>query len=268
MNQAIFSHGAGPSRRRASWYGPRPMKRPRLLIVKTGVAPHPVGETHGDFEHWFMDAFGERARFTVASAFAEGCEVPSLPSFQTFDGVVVTGSPASVTAPSAWMESLALRMREHSESGGALLGVCFGHQLLCHAFGAPVERNPAGREAGTVVVELTDEGQRDPLFEGLPGRLVVNATHVDRASRLPDDAALLASNANSPVQAVRTGPRARGVQFHPEITPPAMRAMVRVRDGLMRSEGLDPEAIEAAVEGAPLAALVLRHFEDRLCGRT
>ena len=69
------------------------------------------------------------------------------------------------------------------------------------------------------------------------------------------------------MQSVRIGPRARGVQFHPEITPPAMRAMVRVREKLMREEGLDPDAIDAAVDGAPLAALVLRHFEERLCGR-
>ncbi|MFM2152271.1 MAG: hypothetical protein RL199_706 [Pseudomonadota bacterium] len=243
------------------------MKAPRLLIVKTGVAPAPVGDAHGDFEHWFMDAFGRRARCTVAAAFADGSEVPILPAFGAFDGVVVTGSPASVTTPTAWMEALGLRMREHAESGGALLGVCFGHQLLCHAFGAPVEKNPQGREAGTVEVVLTAAGLNDPLFEGLPARLTVNATHVDRASRLPDGAELLATNGNSPVQAVRTGPRARGVQFHPEITPPAMRAMVRVREKLMREEGLDPDAIEAAVDGAPLAGLVLRHFEERLCGR-
>jgi hypothetical protein len=35
----------------------------------------------------------------------------------------------------------------------------------------------------------------------------------------------------------------------------------------MRDEGLDPEALEASVDGAPLAGHVLRHFVERLCGR-
>jgi GMP synthase (glutamine-hydrolysing) len=241
---------------------------PRILIVKTGAAAPEVSREHGDFEGWFMDALGAPERFALATAYdaASDRAVP-LPDFRSFDGVIVTGSPSSVTEPTPWMEALAARMRDHAESGGALLGVCFGHQLLCHAFGTRVIRNPSGREIGTVRVTLTEAGRADPLFEGMGPTLTVNCTHVDRAERLPSGGDLLALNDNSPVQALRVGPRARGVQFHPEITAPAMRALIRSRAVPMRSEGLDASACEASVQGAPDGVAVLRHFETRLCGR-
>ena len=244
------------------------MSRPKILIVKTGAAAELVAREHGDFEDWFMESLGDHGRFTLAQAYGDDPEaVPALPDFGAFDGVIVTGSPSSVTAPTPWMEALAVRMRDHARAGGALLGVCFGHQLLCHAFGAPVIQNPAGREIGTVQVELTPEGRADPLFEGLPATLTVNCTHVDRASRLPDGATLLAGNANTAVQAVRVGPRARGVQFHPEITAPGMRALIRSRTEPMRAEGMDAAAYAARVEGAPMGLTVLQNFERHLCRR-
>ncbi len=244
------------------------MRRPRLLIVKTGAASEEVSREHGDFEQWFTDALGRPERFTLARAYGQSDgELVELPDFQRFDGVIVTGSPSSVTEPTPWMEQLSERMRAHGEQGGALLGVCFGHQLLCHAYGTRVIRNPAGREIGTVAVTLTPDGRADPLFEGLGPDLTVNCTHVDRAEQLPKHGTLLAFNGNSPVQAVRLGKRIRGVQFHPEITAPAMRSLIRSRRAPMRAEGLDPEAIERLVEGAPAGFAVLRHFEARLCGR-
>jgi GMP synthase-like glutamine amidotransferase len=42
--------------------------------------------------------------------------------------------------------------------------------------------------------------------------------HGVEATRLPADTAILAENGDCPVQAIRVGARAWGVQFHPEIT--------------------------------------------------
>lgn len=244
------------------------MRRARILIVKTGTTAPEVLREHGDFEGWFTDALGEPGRFDVVQGYREGSGDPvPLPDFGRYDGVIVTGSPQSVTAPTPWMNALGDRMAEHADKGGALLGVCFGHQLFCHALGAPVIRNPSGREIGSVEVRLTEEGLADPLFDGLPPLLQVNATHVDRASRTPDQATLLARNDNSPVQAIRFGRAGRSVQFHPEITPPAMRSLIRTRVVPMRAEGLDPEACERGVQGSPMGLQVLWNFERHLCGR-
>ena len=40
-----------------------------------------------------------------------------------------------------------------------VIGVCFGHQIICRALGAKVGRNPAGWEAAVNNVELSAKGK-------------------------------------------------------------------------------------------------------------
>jgi GMP synthase-like glutamine amidotransferase len=73
-------------------------------------------------------------------------------------------------------------------------------------------------EVGLLPVELTPEGRRDPLFEGLDDQLVSLQWHGD-TFELPDGAAHLARSPQVANQAFRSGDRAYGVQFHLEVTP-------------------------------------------------
>jgi GMP synthase (glutamine-hydrolysing) len=238
------------------------MRRPRFLLLKTGTTAPAVATAHGDYDQWFIRTLGSPERFQVAEIF----QGQALPDPRGFDGVLVTGSPLSVCAPAPWMEVAASTLREWAESGRAVLGVCFGHQLLCHAFGTPVIRNPQGREIGTVTVELTEAGRSDPLFAGIPPAFPIQTTHTDIASGVPDGTSLLARNAQTVVQAAAFGPRARGVQFHPELDAATMRTIIRSRAEVLRGEGIDPATTEAAVREAAAGPLLLRNFEERFAG--
>jgi GMP synthase (glutamine-hydrolysing) len=99
-----------------------------------------------------------------------------------------------------------------------------------------VARSPLGREIGTVQVELTPAGQADPLFKGLPPRIAVQATHEDFVPEPPPGAAVLAGNAHTATQALAFRPCARGVQFHPEVQPDAMRALIQARAEKLEAE--------------------------------
>jgi GMP synthase (glutamine-hydrolysing) len=114
------------------------------------------------------------------------------------------------------MERAADFLLDAAGQGRVVLGVCFGHQLLAWRHGAKIAKNPKGRELGTVFVELTDAGRRSPLFAGFPERFEVQATHDDV---VVESAGLevLSTNAACGVQAFSVGPRAFGVQFHPEM---------------------------------------------------
>src|SRR5688572_33354713 len=92
------------------------------------------------------------------------------------------------------------------EAGVHVLGICFGHQLLGQALGGRVERNPLGREIGTVTAEVL---AADPILsERRP--FTVNATHVDSVTELPPGAQVLARTARDPHSVLRFGPRAWG----------------------------------------------------------
>lgn len=134
------------------------------------------------------------------------------------------------------MERAAELMVGAEAHGIPVLGVCFGHQLLAHAYGGRVVRNPHGREIGTVEVQLTASGQADELFHGLPERIAVQATHEDIVPEPPAGAMVLAGNSNTAVQALAFRPHTRGVQFHPEVQPDAMRALIQARAERLKTE--------------------------------
>jgi len=234
------------------------MSIPRLVIVQTGTAAPEIVRQHGDYPDWFNQALG--AELPVLRAhLGETLELPA-----GTQGVIVSGSPLSLTRPEPWMNEVAEELLRIGERGTPVLGVCFGHQLLGRAAGSQVVRNPKGREMGTVRVQLTAAGRTDPLFRGwVPeeGLADVQATHVDSVDPVPPGATLLASNERCATQALRLSDAVASVQFHPELRPETLRDLIDSRAGELRAEGLDPDSLRADVRETASARL-LRAFAD------
>lgn len=195
----------------------------RVLVVQAGSAPAALRARFGDFPDWFARHLAPRVALAVVRPYER-----ALPSPSGFHGVLVTGSLASVTDPAPWMDRAGAWLVEAARRA-PVLGVCFGHQLLARALGGRVERNPRGREAGSVAVRLTPAGARDPLFAGLPDPLLVQETHEDHVAEPPPGATVLAANARTPVQAFAWGDRLRCVQFHPEFDAARSRFLAALR---------------------------------------
>ncbi|WPB79686.1 glutamine amidotransferase [Archangium violaceum] len=240
-----------------------------VLLLKAGDAAHAVKLSVGDYEHWFVESLGRGGcQFDILHVH-RGARLPD--DAEGYDAVVMTGSPASVTQPEPWMERSAEFMMNAAAHGIPVLGVCFGHQLLAYAHGARVVRNTHGREIGTVEVALSEAGREDPLFHGLPERITVQATHEDIVEHPPEGAEVLAGNANTAVQALAFGPLIRGVQFHPEVHPAAMRAMILARADKLEveatSRGHTPgERVNRVLAGlapTPAGRRILSNFVER-----
>jgi len=228
-----------------------------LLIARTGSTFSAIREKRGDFDDWFLERFrqlGVAAEVWVANG------ADRLPNADDYQAVVVTGSPAMVTDREPWSEALAHWLRDAAEAGLPMLGVCYGHQLLAHAFGGEVGYHPKGREIGTHEVQLQDAASDDSLFGGMPSRFVAHLTHAQSVLRLPEQAVLLASNAYEPHQAFRIGERAWGVQFHPEFDAEIMASYLAHFRNQLEQEGTDPEVLLNAVREAPEATSLLARF--------
>ena len=228
------------------------MSTPRLVIVQTGTAAESLREVHGDYPQWFMRALG------VELPVVRAHEGERLGDKLDCDGVIVTGSPLSVTERAPWMEALGERLLRVGRAGTPVLGVCFGHQLIARAAGGDVVLNPRGREIGTIQVQLTPAGVRDPLFAWARGSATIHsqATHVDAVDPLPPGAVLLASNENTPVQAYRLSETIACVQFHPELSPAGMRDLIASRKDKLAAEGRDAQALADAVRETDSAAIL------------
>jgi len=141
------------------------------------------------------------------------------------DAVVCSGSRRNVTMWEEWMDGGESLLRCSSRMGIPTLGICFGHQLLCHSLGATVERADS-RSSGVWELALSPDGLSDDLFDsrgsGKDGAPVALYSHQDHVTTIPESCLLLGSAEHNRVTAVRvmgedglTLP-AWGVQFHPE----------------------------------------------------
>ncbi len=227
-----------------------------FLIVETGQ-PVPSMRRYGGFPHWIRVAAGLDADETVVANVERG---DALPRREGFAGVIVSGSAAMVTDRAEWSERSADWLRGAVHEGLPVLGICYGHQLLAYALGGEVAYNPAGRESGTVTIDLHEHAGADPLFAGLPPRFAAHATHVQTVLRPPEGATVLARSEQDHCHAFRWREHAWGVQFHPEFATHHMRGYVRARADHLRNEGRCPGSIARGVTAAPQARKLLRRF--------
>ena len=228
-----------------------------LLIVKSGTTLPELAARRGDYENWIAAGMGlEPARVRVAAVYADAV----LPAPDSLAGVVVTGSSAMVSERAPWSERAAAWLGTAALAGTPVLGICYGHQLLAHALGGRVARNPRGREIGTIEVRLRAAARGDALFAELPEPVRMQATHVESVLELPAGARWLASSAGDPHQAFAVGERAWGVQFHPEFDADIVRAYLTARREAVRAEGLDPDALLRGASDSPHGVTLLRRF--------
>jgi GMP synthase (glutamine-hydrolysing) len=224
--------------------------RRSVLILKCGSAQREVAAKVGDYETWFIRSLGgDPARFTVV----DPQKSEPFPDPARCAAVLATGSPSSVLEHRPWMAETGAYLWKASDLGVPVLAVCFAHQLLADTLGAPVQRNPHGREFGAVDVELTAEGQRHPLFRGISAKTTFQANHEDEVVVLPQEVSLLAGNAHSPIQAFQYGALLMGVQFHPELWLEPVKAIAAERR-------IAPQHYRA--EETPAGHTLLKNFHD------
>ena len=102
-----------------------------------------------------------------------------------------------------------------------MLGVCLGHQAIGEVFGARLEN------LSDVFHGVATEGEQfgiDPIFRGLPGRIVMGRYHSWVVSRegFPDCLEITAVSDEGQIMALRHREfDIHGIQFHPEsvLTP-------------------------------------------------
>ena len=191
--------------------------------MRLGVVQHEDGCPLGLFADWWHAA-------GVTVAVARPYRGEALPRLEEVDGLVVLGGSMGATDDDRhpWLAPTRDLLARAVDAGRPTLGVCLGHQLLAVACGGAVARNPAGKQKGVLPVGSTPDGDEDALIGRLPGGPdggvpVSLQWNDDVVVEVPPGATLLARTPDGVPQAMRVG-EAWGVQFHPEVDVPIVRA--------------------------------------------
>jgi len=132
--------------------------------------------------------------------------------FNADDGVALSGSPDMMSEPRTQAKYKA-EIEAIRDSSVPILGVCFGHQMMAHAFGSEVVKD------GNHVLDMvkTRVLVDDPLFHGLPRALTLLESRWEVVKSLPVGFRLIASSDTSKIATMKHESRPLyGVQFHPE----------------------------------------------------
>lgn len=217
-----------------------------------------------------------------------------LPPGLDFDAVIVSGSKHHVYDRQDWVGKTQDYLDTALDADIPVLGVCYGHQLLADLLGGTVDamanstnaerslgrstsHRPEGRssstdagpsvrreasarrEMGYRAVRLTPDGERHPLFAGMPEVFTTFQSHLDTVTALPPDAAVLAENDHG-IQAFGHPRGAYGVQFHPEYSLGMAETLLAEKD--MSDEQRDQIAATLTEENAAAAETARRVFDN------
>jgi GMP synthase-like glutamine amidotransferase len=163
---------------------------------------------------------GPLARFDVQRR-----QWPGAP--EDYDAYLITGSPAGVYDPLPWIGELKAFLQA-AKGKTALVGICFGHQVMAEAFGGKVVRSPKGWGVGLHDYRVT---KAQSWTEGAPG-FSIPASHQDQVVVRPPQAEVMASSAFTPFAGLAyRDQRAISFQGHPEFEADYAKALLSLRRG-------------------------------------
>lgn len=176
-----------------------------------------------------------------------------------FDGVMITGSPASVLDEAPWIARLEGLVGRIIAARQPLFGACFGHQVIARVLGARIIRNPAGWGHGRLPLRRVGRA----AWSGSETDLSLYGSHAEQVKDLPAGANLLFSGPGCKMAGFACGEAVFTIQHHPEMTHDFITDLVEEYAAVV-----GPQVTEAAraslarpADSALFAAEIARFFE-------
>ncbi|MBI5047023.1 GMP synthase subunit A [Candidatus Micrarchaeota archaeon] len=146
-------------------------------------------------------------------------KIEKLVHAKQFEKIILSGGPGSVYSDPPNLSSIICTKIKNNELEIPLLGICYGHQMISHIFGAKVAK---GKSAEYGFCEITiDEGKKENangILTGIPKRFRAWVSHFDEAKELPKDFVKLAHSESCEIEAMKHKTKQIfGLQFHPEV---------------------------------------------------
>lgn len=168
---------------------------------------------------------------------AAGCRIPA--NAHSADGLILLGGAMSANddALCPHFPELLRLIRDFTQAGKPVLGLCLGGQLIARALGGSVIEQAKG-EFGFVPLHARPAAAEDPLLAGIDLPAHIMQWHDDHFA-VPAIATHLLESANCPSQAFRADARTYAFQCHFEVDAAIVSRWAGLRAELMG----DPDVV-------------------------
>ncbi|MCG8380151.1 MAG: glutamine amidotransferase [Proteobacteria bacterium] len=198
--------------------------------------------------------------------------IPDELSLDDYSAIIVGGSPFDISDPPENKSAIQRKIESDFnrlltdviECDFPFLGACSGSGLLGSYLGMTISRK-YGEAVGSVTLDITDEGKKDPLLMGFPDQVEVMLGHKEACDSVPQGATLLMTGDACPVQMFRVGNNVYATQFHPEGDAEGFAIRIEVYKHYGYFEPHEAEQLIQAVSqvSTPYAQQILQRFVQR-----
>jgi GMP synthase-like glutamine amidotransferase len=139
----------------------------RIAMLNADIPVPKVLSTRGSYGRIFTNLLSAAAakispdiQIETSDYDVKGGQYPT--DLTKWDAIVISGSASSAYEKKPWIQALNefIKMTYTAFPRVKIFGSCFGHQVICQSllepFGAKVEKDPKGYEAGVQEITLTD----------------------------------------------------------------------------------------------------------------
>lgn len=145
-------------------------------------------------------------------------QFPATEDLCNYHGFVVTGSRYDAHGNDAWILKLCNLLQTLYTMGIKVLGICFGHQVLCRALGGKIGRNLGGWDIGLRKIRVSDKLSAKHPGLNIPSVISIIECHQDKVYKVPVGAEVVGSSVKTNIEMFSLGDNIMGIQGHPEYT--------------------------------------------------
>ncbi|XP_020110796.1 gamma-glutamyl peptidase 5-like [Ananas comosus] len=205
-----------------------------------------VTKMYDGYYNVFVQAFGDEGERWDLFRVVEG-EFPSAEDLEAYDGFVISGSPHDAYGDDGWILRLCFLVQTLDAMQKRVLGICFGHQVLCRALGGRVGKANGGWDVSIrkvmIMEDLLQCSSTFGALEDIPQCAMIIECHQDEVWEVPFGAKVLAYSEKTGVEMFCIGEHILGIQGHPEYTKDILYNLI---DRLVNNELIGREFSEDA----------------------
>ncbi|GAY48517.1 hypothetical protein CUMW_112260 [Citrus unshiu] len=228
------------------------MEEKRYALFLAAKDSDYVLKVYGGYFNVFVAAFGEEGERWDLFRVVEG-DFPDFNDLHKYDGFVISGSPYDAYGNDNWILKLCFMLQTLDAMQKKVLGICFGHQVLCRALGGKVGKAYTGWDIGLRRVRIVNDLAPCSFLEDLgeiPRSLSIMECHRDEVWKVPIGAEVIGFSDKTGVEMFTIGDHILGIQGHPEYTKDILYNLI---DRLLNNNSIEREFAENAKFGLEIA---------------